>query len=277
MAAAVDQTEILLRQFEELALAAGRLILELRARGIAARAKPDRSPVTEADLRAEQLICAGLALKAPDLAVVAEESAAQGRVPADLPRQFVLIDPLDGTREFLAGRDEFTVNIGLVRDGTPVAGVVFAPAIGLLYSGRPGLAERTSIDAAGEICERVPIRASARRQERLRILASRSHRTPATDSYLRQFPDAEILAIGSSLKFCLLAEGSADLYPRFGPTMEWDTAAGDAILRAAGGMTRTVDGEPLTYGKRAVLGGPERDYCNPDFIAHGAAQASPAS
>src|SRR5690606_35781651 len=176
--AKLDSTgiECLRELFEELALEAGRIMLDLRARGIEARAKADASPVTEADIQAERLICAGLARHFPAILIIAEESAAASRLPANAGAQFVLIDPLDGTREFIAGRDEYTVNLALVQAGQPVMGVILAPAHGLLYSGRSGLAERIRIDPDGKPGPREPIRVAPMRTP-LRILASRSHRT----------------------------------------------------------------------------------------------------
>lgn len=265
-AAAASDEAAILTLFERLALEAGRVILSIYDAGVAFETKPDASPVTEADRAAEKVILSGLRENLPALVCVAEEECAAGSFPALQSNTFLLVDPLDGTREFIQRRPEFTVNIALVRDGDPEIGVVYAPALGELYSGRPGIA--TEMDVTSDF------RARNRRAIEVRpagtplsILASRSHRTAETDAYLEKFPDAEVMTVGSSLKFCLLATGRADLYPRFGRTMEWDTAAGDAVLRAAGGSTRLVDGGPLIYGKRKA--GAEADFVNPWFIAEG--------
>ena len=212
------------------------------------------------------IILKGLREHLPHIPCVAEEECSQGICPENLGGEFILIDPLDGTREFINRSADFTVNIALVRDGVPVIGAVFAPMSGKLYLGRPGLAELVMVDESFAIVSR---RRVAARQgfEPLTIVASRSHRTPETDDYILRYKAAEIVSVGSSLKFCLIAEAQADLYPRFGRTMEWDTAAGDAVLRAAGGATELVDGRPLTYGKRGRAG--EADFANPFFISRG--------
>lgn len=260
----------LLDALAALALEAGRAILDVRAAGAEAEWKADGSPVTEADARAEAIILAGLERAAPGVPVVAEESVAAGRVPA-AARQFFLVDPLDGTKEFLrAGDDnrgEFTVNIALVRDGAPIAGVVHAPAIDRLWAAGPGGAWAADVDADGRLGAPAPIAVRPRATDRCVAVASRSHRTPETDAYLALYPVTDFRSAGSSLKFCLVAEGAADLYPRLGRTMEWDTAAGDAVLRAAGGLTTTLDGAPLVYGKRDQAD--DADFANPHFVARG--------
>ena len=225
--------------------------------------KADGSPVTTADQRAEAVVCANLsrALNAPPIA--AEESIAAAGRPV-LGERFLLVDPLDGTREFIARNGEFTINIALVEDGRPKAGAVYAPAIARLWFG----GERAFVCAAA-VGSGLP-KPSAWRAIRARpapprlvALASRSHANPQTEAFLEMLPIAERLARGSSLKFCAIAEGSADVYPRFGPTMEWDTAAGDAVLRAAGGVVLTLSGEPLVYGKV------DEGLRNPAFVAWG--------
>ncbi|MBN9076860.1 MAG: 3'(2'),5'-bisphosphate nucleotidase CysQ [Rhizobiales bacterium] len=249
---------------EELALAAGRRIMEIHEAGFTAERKPDSSPVTEADRAAEKIILEGLRAAFPGIPCVAEEECAEGRSPGDLGDAFFLVDPLDGTKEFVKRRADFTVNIALIRGGAPELGVVVAPASGKMFSGRPGRAEEAEFGSDFGLLSRRPI--AVRREDRPRlIVASRSHRTAETDAYISRFEGAEIISVGSSLKFCLLADGQADLYPRFGRTMEWDTAAGDAVLRAAGGMTFTLDGEPLLYGKRNQA--EDVDFANPWFIA----------
>jgi 3'(2'), 5'-bisphosphate nucleotidase len=254
----------MLAVFEKLALAAGRRIMEIRAVGVAAELKPDSSPVTEADRAAEAIILEGLRHSFPGIPCVAEEECAGGRTPGDLGAAFFLVDPLDGTKEFVGGNTDFTVNIALVRSGAPELGVVFAPATGRMFSGRPGSAEEISVGQDFTIASRHAI-AVRRDNNPPLIVASRSHRTAETNAYISRFEGAETVSVGSSLKFCLLASGKADLYPRFGRTMEWDTAAGDAVLRAAGGLTFTLDGNPLTYGKRNQT--EDVDFANPWFIA----------
>jgi 3'(2'), 5'-bisphosphate nucleotidase len=236
---------------------AGALILEHYAGETAVATKADRSPVTAADEAAEALILAGLAELTPDIPVVAEEAVARGEIPAVGGGLFWLVDPLDGTREFLSRNGEFTVNIGLVDAGRPLMGVVTAPAKGCAWWGAMGQgACRREADAVEEI------RARARPPAGAVAVASRSHRDAETDAWLAAQGITDTVSAGSSLKFCLVAEGKADVYPRFGTTMEWDTAAGHAVLRAAGGRVRTVAGEPFTYGKP--------DFRNPGFIAEGA-------
>lgn len=260
--------------FEQLALDAGAAIMQVfEGRRIEATEKADHSPVTEADRQAEAVILQGLRAVCPALPCVAEEEAAAHGLPREAPREFILIDPLDGTREFIKRGSDFTVNIALVRRGVPAAGVVYAPACRRFFSAAGGRAEALELSPDGlAVGERRPL-AVRRPASPPGIVASRSHRTPETDAWLARFPGAEILAIGSSLKFCLIAAGEADLYPRFGRTMEWDTAAGDAILRAAGGMTHTLDGSPLRYGKGAAETG-EAAFANPFFIAEGHVSAT---
>jgi 3'(2'), 5'-bisphosphate nucleotidase len=239
-----------------LALQAGDAILTVRRRGFDVVRKEDRSPVTEADHAAEAIIVAGLRQAMPDIPVIAEEEAAAGRITAP-SEQYWLVDPLDGTREFAAGNDEFAVNIGLVRDGRPVLGVVGIPAAGELFGGIVG---RGAWKRAGGVETVVSARLPP--DEGLTVLASRYHGSSTRlDDFLRDKKVAKLINFGSSVKFCRLAEGIADLYPRFGRTMEWDIAAGHAVLAAAGGRVETADGQPMTYGKTA------RGYDNPAFIA----------
>ncbi|MCW5730303.1 MAG: 3'(2'),5'-bisphosphate nucleotidase CysQ [Alphaproteobacteria bacterium] len=223
---------------------------------IRSRSKPDASPVTDADERAERVILAGLRARSPH-AVVAEEEASR-RIPA-VPgeERFWLVDPLDGTREFLQRNDEFTVNVALVGRGRPLLGVIVAPALGLCFRGIVGeVAERREGEGTWQ-----PIRSRQPPRSGLAVLASRSHLDQATRDYISRLPVARLERAGSSLKFCRLAEGLADLYPRFGRTMEWDTAAGHAILLAAGGHVTTPEGTELAYGKPGFVNGP--------FIASG--------
>lgn len=247
-------------------LAAGRIVMQVYDGGFAVEHKGDASPVTEADRLAEVVILADLARLLPEIPVVAEESGSEGRIPA-VGRSFFLVDPVDGTREFISRNGDFTVNIGLIRDGAPVLGLVYAPARGEFYAGRAGQgAEHLSI-VDFEITARRAIRVAEPAHQPPRILASRSHRTPETDDFIARFPGASLVAAGSSLKFCRMAAGEADLYPRMGPTMQWDTAAGDAVLRAAGGIVETVDGAPLAYGPGPGEG--VSAYANPWFVARG--------
>ncbi|TIQ31890.1 MAG: 3'(2'),5'-bisphosphate nucleotidase CysQ [Mesorhizobium sp.] len=266
IAAAVSDDEAMLGVFERLALAAGREVMRVFDAGCAVDRKSDSSPVTEADRQSEKIILDGLRAAFPDIPCVAEEEASAGIVPPDLDDAFFLVDPLDGTKEFVNRRTDFTVNIALVRHGVPEIGVVFAPCTGRFFSGRPGRAEAIDINGDYQIIGRRPISVRAGVAP-LTIVASRSHNTPETEAYIRTVGAAEIVSVGSSLKFCLVAGAEADVYPRFGRTMEWDTAAGDAVLRAAGGITRTLDGQPLAYGKRNQSD--DVDFANPHFIASG--------
>lgn len=256
----------LLALAETLALDAGREIMAIWEEGFETMAKMDSSPVTRADHAAEEIILAGLRAHVPHIPIVAEEEVAAGICPSFEGSEFFLIDPLDGTREFIQRNPDFTVNIALIRDGMPVLGVVYAPAGHALYSGCDGRAERISTDKDHKPLERVEIRATLPHSPLL-IVASRSHNTPETSAFIAQHLPAECVTVGSSLKFCLLACGAADLYPRMSRTMQWDTAAGDAVLRAAGGMTRTLDGEIFRYGPGLA---PDDDtFANTYFIAQG--------
>ncbi|MCC6171400.1 MAG: 3'(2'),5'-bisphosphate nucleotidase CysQ [Gammaproteobacteria bacterium] len=250
----------LLDDMLDAALAAGEEILRIRDIGFAIHRKPDASPVTAADQAAEALILARLARLLPDVPVVAEESVAGGG-EARAGERFFLVDPLDGTREFVDGRDEFTVNIALVEHGSPVLGVVVAPALGRSFAGDvyAAVAFEARRGAAGPSVERRPLRVRTPQPGRRVAVASRSHGSPQTERWLAAQGVTDRVSIGSSLKFCLLAAGEADVYPRFGPTMEWDTAAGHAVLVAAGGAVLGPDGAPLAYGKPG--------FRNTDFVA----------
>jgi 3'(2'), 5'-bisphosphate nucleotidase len=224
------------------------------------RRKADGSPVTDADEAAEAVILEGLVRLLPSVPVVAEESVAR-EAPAKLDGSFVLVDPLDGTKEFIAGRDEYTVNIALISGGTPIAGVVAAPGRGILWRGVVGHgAERVAIGG-----ESAPERIHVRQWPSAGAVAlvSRSHRDPLTEALLQRLPPTQADSCGSSLKFCRVAEGSADIYPRLGPTSEWDIAAGHALVVAAGGIVTAPDGRPLTYGHA------DQKFLVPGFLAWG--------
>ena len=239
-----------------LALKAGAAILAVRERGFDVIRKEDRTPVTEADHAAEAIIVAGLREATPGFPVIAEEEVAAGRITEPAPAYW-LVDPLDGTREFAAGNDEFAVNIGLVRNGAPALGVVAIPAAGELFGGIVG---RGAWKRVGERETAVCARLSP--DEGLTVLASRYHGSSTRlDDFLRDKRVAKLINFGSSVKFCRLAEGIADLYPRFGRTMEWDTCAPQAVLEAAGGTVRTFEGQPLRYGKPG--------WENPHFVCTG--------
>jgi 3'(2'),5'-bisphosphate nucleotidase len=241
--------------------AAGERIVACRAAGLAVETKADASPVTEADRQAERIILEALRELCPGTPVVAEEEAAEGNIP-EVGAEFLLVDALDGTRDFLKGGDDFTVNVALVRDGAPVLGVVGAPARGRIWAGIAG----TGAFAVNR--RRVAPDRTGAHDGPFDIMRAIT-RTPETNDFIVRFPGARIVSVGSSLKFCTVAEGGADFYPRLGPTSQWDTAAGDAILRTAGGRVVTLDGAPLRYGPSNVPGAAA--YLNPWFVATGGA------
>jgi 3'(2'), 5'-bisphosphate nucleotidase len=251
----VSRTE-LLEQLLPVARAAGAEILAVYATDFEVRDKSDSSPVTEADERAEAVILRELAALTPDVPVVSEEAAEAGLVP-EAGSRFWLVDPLDGTKEFVSRNGEFTVNIALVEDGRPMLGVVHVPALGRLYGGAAGSGAFVE-DEAGRrpiACRRAP-------EDGLTIVSSRSHGdADALEAFLAGRRVASAVTAGSSLKFCLVASGEADLYPRLGRTMEWDTAAGHAVVSAAGGKVSAVSGGDLGYGKPG--------FENPHFVAEG--------
>lgn len=256
-------------QLARIALDAGRVIMDIYEGDFDFSKKGDDSPVTEADQKAEDLILKGLAEAEPDLDVIAEESFADGKVP-DHGTRFALVDPLDGTKEFISKNGEFTVNIAIIEHGRPVMGVVYAPAKHRLFVAEAHNAAWQAEAAPGGTvpAHRTPLKIRPAPEAGLTAVASKSHRSPETDEWLAKFNVAETAGAGSSLKFCLIAAGEADLYPRMGRTMEWDTAAGHAVVEAAGGRVLTEEGAPLLYGKR------ERGYDNPHFIVYG--DVSPA-
>jgi 3'(2'), 5'-bisphosphate nucleotidase len=237
---------------------AGKVIMDIYATDFDVTKKGDDSPVTAADQRAETVILAGLKRLAPEIPVVAEEAVAAGHVP-DVGARFWLVDPLDGTKEFISRNGEFTVNIALVENGRPILGLVYAPAIERLFGGAEGLGAWVEDKQGRRAISTRPVPADG-----LTVVASRSHGDEtALDAFLAGRKVASRTNAGSSLKLCLVAEGVADVYPRLGRTMEWDIAAGDAVLRAAGGIVNTVAGPVLGYGKPG--------FDNPHFAAWGRA------
>lgn len=237
----------LLDALADAAREAGEAILTIVRRGFEVESKGDTSPVTEADRAGERVILASLAKAAPGVPVIAEEEVAAGRIPAH-DELYFLVDPLDGTKEFIRGGDDYTVNIALIEHGLPRLGTVYAPATGRLHGGIVG-AGAWFDEGSG----RCPIATRARGAE-ITAVASRSHLNQATIDYLEAaVGSCDYVAVGSSLKFCIVAEGKADIYPRASPTSEWDTAAGHAVLLAAGGLVDGPDALPLRYGKRAFL------------------------
>src|SRR6478736_2771769 len=235
--------------------AAGEVVMRHYEAGCDARVKADRSPVTDADEEAEKLILAELNAAFPGVPVVAEEAAAAGHV-SKVGSRFFLVDPVDGTKEFVKRGGEFTVNIGEIVDGKPVSGVVLAPAIGRLFAGAQG---EGAFELAHGALRDIACRAPS--PDGLIAVSSRSHPDAKTDELLKTLPIKGHTNAGSSLKFCLVAAGEADIYPRAGETMEWDTAAGHAVLKAAGGNVTNWDGTPFLYGKPGFRNGP--------FIARG--------
>jgi 3'(2'), 5'-bisphosphate nucleotidase len=262
-----SRLESLLAALPGIAHRAGTAIMEIYGSDFAVRGKADASPVTEADERAERLILADLAALAPDIPVVSEEDASRSGLPdvTQATPLFWLVDPLDGTREFVDRNGEFTVNVALIENGVPILGVVYAPAIEALYTAAEGIG---AFFGDGDRKQRIATRLPP--PQGLTVLASRSH---GDEAALKSYLDgtgakvADVVRSGSSLKLCLVAEGKADLYPRLGRTMEWDIAAGHAVLRAAGGHVKTLAGEELAYCKRG--------FENPHFVASGAATAMP--
>ncbi|MEO5620033.1 MAG: 3'(2'),5'-bisphosphate nucleotidase CysQ [Cypionkella sp.] len=253
--------EALIPVIRRLALEAGDRIMEVYSGpDFEVKSKSDASPVTEADEAADAIISAGLRAAFPDVTLITEEPAASHALSAST---FLIVDPLDGTKEFVQRRGDFIVNIAYVENGVPLRGVVYAPAKArLFYTQADGSAvEETGAfdkDVAGPL---LPLKVSAPDNSALMVVASKSHRDAATDAYIAKYAVKDMTSAGSSLKFCLVATGEADLYPRLGRTMEWDTAAGDAVLRGAGGaMVRFDDHSPLAYGKAG--------WDNPFFIAY---------
>jgi 3'(2'), 5'-bisphosphate nucleotidase len=249
-------------------LAAGRIEMRHFKSGVEVSTKADTTPVTVADHEAEDVLTAALHHAMPGVPVIAEEAVAAGLIPAT-EDAFFLVDPLDGTRAFIKGSPEFTINIGLVVAQRPVFGIIYAPALNELYATvgpRESVEAEIAPDDTAETLTSAKLTRLATREpdrEALVAFASRSHASQSTDEFLERLPIAEKRKASSSLKFCLIARGEADLYARLGQTSEWDTAAGHAILAAAGGCVTTLEGEPLLYGKR------DGGFANPHFIAWG--------
>lgn len=247
----------LMKQVAGITRRAGAEILKIYATDFDVELKGDDSPVTAADKAAEAVILPALNSELPMIfPIISEESASGGDIPDITGTPFWLVDPLDGTREFISRNGDFTVNIGLIENGTPILGAVYAPAHDTTYiGGQPG----AFMDVGGTGYKPVSCRPFP--DTGLTALVSRSHRSPETDTYLRKFNIADDISAGSSLKFCRVAEGLADLYPRLGRTMEWDTAAAHGVLKYAGGHVDTLEGSPLIYGKDGLD--------NPHFVAYG--------
>jgi len=242
-------------------LVAGKKIMEIHDDHLGLTYKEDLSPVTLADKEAEKIIIGDLQKLAPDIPIIAEESVSDGNIP-EIGNIFWLVDPLDGTKEFVAGGDEFTVNIALIENGRPVFGIIYAPALETLYfttSADVSAIQRVSNFNILSNEQTITVRDVP--HEGLKVLTSKSHKDTKTEQYIMKNDIKNIHAVGSSLKFCLIAAGDADIYPRFGPIMEWDSAAGHAILTAAGGSLTKPDGSPFLYGKPNFLNG--------SFIARG--------
>jgi 3'(2'), 5'-bisphosphate nucleotidase len=253
-----------LRAITEIAFEAGGIIMRhYNAASVETRQKDDASPVTAADEEAEAFILGRLRSAFASIPIIAEEEAAAGRIAA-VDSKFFLVDPLDGTKEFISRNGEFTVNIAEIENGKPVRGVVYAPAIARLFFGEVGAGAWEIKGDKLDWATAKPIAARKPASDGWVAVASRSHRDAKTDEYLAAYKIKDFEAAGSSLKFCLVAAGEADIYPRTGRTMEWDTAAGHAVLAAAGGSVTTIDGRPFTYGKK------EEKFANQFFVAKGA-------
>jgi 3'(2'), 5'-bisphosphate nucleotidase len=245
-----------------IARAAGREILEVYGEAApASQPKADESPLTAADLRSHRLIVDALGALTPDVPVLSEEALRPPHAERARWMRYWLIDPLDGTREFLSRNGEFTVNIALIEAHAPVLGIVHVPVTDATYTGIPGEGAWRAVSAAP--AQRLQVAVPARSP--VRVVGSRSHRGDSLEAFCARLGPHELLAVGSSLKFCMVAEGAADVYPRLGPTSEWDTAAAHAVVTGAGGAVVQLDGRPLAYNTREEL-------LNPHFVAYGDAQ-----
>jgi 3'(2'), 5'-bisphosphate nucleotidase len=254
----------LLAPIAALAATAGGKILEIAKGDLGTSEKSDKSPVTLADVAAEEILRNGLAKLLPGIPFIGEESVARGDIP-EPGREFLLIDPLDGTREFIAGRAEYTVNVGLIVNAAPVLGVIYTPPTGVVHAGANGEAYRAGL-APGDTLDLAQAQKihARKRPEKMVAAVSRSYLEKQSEDFLAKLPVVERLGLGSSLKFTLLSEGKADVYPRLASICEWDVAAGHALLLAAGGRVETLDGAPLTYGAK------DKNFRLPGFVAWGA-------
>jgi len=257
----LDEFDRLARLFGLIAVRAGEVVMGARADACLPDYKEDGSPVTAADLRADELIRGFLERNLPDLPVISEETCSGA--PPNGAERFILVDPLDGTKEFIEGKDEFTINIALIHRGSPVAGAVYAPALHELYLGGSNAYKLGTRASEGTLSfsKMRPIEVRGALPDRRRAVVSRSHLDGATKAWVGRHGITDLRPSGSSLKFCVIAEGEADVYPRLAPTMEWDTAAGHAVLLAAGGIVTDLQCYPLRYGKL--------DYRNGNFVAWG--------
>lgn len=254
----MQNLNFLLESVGSLARRAGDAVLEVYAHSFEVSNKIDSSPLTLADMRSHEIIVAGLRELTPDVPVLSEEASDIAFEERTRWSRYWLVDPLDGTKEFVSRNGEFTVNIALIENHSAVLGVVFVPVQDTLYCGVPGHGAYKQVGSQ----TRTPIRTATPAAVPLRIVGSRSHRDSTLDQHLPKLEPCEFVAVGSSLKFCLVAEGAADLYPRFGPTSEWDTAAAQAVVESAGGAVVTLDGAPLRYNTKAEL-------LNPHFLVYG--------
>ena len=246
-------------EIESLSIYAGNAIMQVRDKGVERTDKADGSPVTEADLAADKIIIEGLAAMAPDIPAITEETYS---VASDYePQEYWCVDPLDGTKGFINGGKDFTVNIALIADRAPQLGVIYAPALGTLWAGYGQSAWIRRIDTPSsnadlaDFSEAESIQVVKANLENPAVVATKAHRGPALEAWIEKLNVRDSIAVGSSLKFCTIAEGKADLYPRIGPTMEWDTAAGQAIVEAAGGSVLASGGDRFSYGKPGRLNG----------------------
>jgi 3'(2'), 5'-bisphosphate nucleotidase len=264
-----DAAAALIEPLTELVARAGSAILAINRGTMTSSGKADGSPVTEADLAADHVIAEGLARLLPAVQTLSEERSHLAQLPC--ASSFFLIDPLDGTKEFLAGRDEFTVNLALVTDGVPLLGIVGAPALGLIWRGLVGRGAERLIIAGGAPASPVAIRTRMMRAAGLPWIAavSRSHADQRTEAFIERRPGAVRQVAGSAIKFCRVAEGGADIYPRLAPTCEWDVAAGHAVVTAAGGKVTDLTGAALRFGAGRA------DFIVPEFIAWGDPAAAP--
>ncbi len=263
--------DTLAKQLVLTAQRAGRVQLDIYASDFSVDYKSDESPVSQADILSEKLILEDLARIAPEIPVLAEEAVSMGTIP-ELGDLFFCVDPLDGTKEFVQKNDEFTVNIALIKKGVPVFGIVYVPVSGQLYltlasdKAMQGVMDAYQEGLSFEQLDLLPIHVRAAPSDGLLVMVSRSHMSAATHDFLKEYSVGQLKSAGSSLKFCLVAAGEADLYPRLTPTMFWDSAAGHAIVLAAGGVVQTMDGRPLRYVRNSQSDTP---FLNPSFVVRG--------